>query len=1015
MKTIINSLLFFLLLAPVYIFGQTSLTGTVTEQSTSIPLPGVNVVIKGTSTGTATDFDGNYRIDVNNGDVIVFSYVGYQSQEITYTGQSKLEVQLTEDAAQLDEIVIIGYGVQKKSKILGSAVRVNGEELKDNPVSSIDAALQGKAAGVQVIQGSGLAGSSNVVRIRGISSISAGGDPLYVIDGIPITQDYFLQGDSNGQNNNPLASLNQNDIESIEVLKDAAAAGIYGSRGANGVILIKTKRGKEGLKFSYTGSVTTSEPTYTPKILDNKQLLQVYQEAWENDGNVGLALLPRNISWEDALNTNTDWIDLVTKTGISNRHSFSVNYGTEKLKTYFNLSYDDTESFIKNDEYTRLSGRFNLDYQLLKNLKIGLNLSLTRGIYDKVNINDTWRNAQSFTLPFYSPYLANGDVDNSFGNPLEELLYRDRRSEEMRSINSIAIDYQPIENLYLRATGSLDYMDFRDFYWQSLEVGRISGTPEEEQNTFASANPFFVINYNTNFTASYLWDVDDKNSFNFLLGTEYQRSERLLYRFGDPQGYTNSPVPLYESNAPDYTRESTGKTAYSFASYFGRVNYSFNDALDLMALARVDGSSRFGENNRYGFFPTVSAAYNFSKHGFIKNSNTISLLKIKTSYGITGNSEIGNDSRFGAYSIPNSGTDYLGNPYKSIIRLDNPDLKWETAQTVDFGIELNLFNNRVETELSGYYKKSKDVLLDLFQIPSSGFGESLWINAAEIENKGIEFNFTSKNIVSDNFSWTTTFNIAHNANKLISLGGVSPDLLEGGFNDTRVIEGQPIGTNYLVRFARVDPTDGLPIFLDKEGNETKTFDLANRVSAGSVIPDATGGFGNKFKYRNWGLDTDFVFTIGGNIYDSYAKRALGTFIDGNNSSNVRTDIYDRWRNPGDITEQPRLFYDHTEVKELSGVWQYNHTGFLYDASYLRLRNVTLNYTLPAEFLRGTGISSLKLSLTGSNLFTWTKFPGGDPEIARDFQFQRDRNLSPNVSYLSIPQAKSFTFNINATF
>ncbi|WP_445735795.1 SusC/RagA family TonB-linked outer membrane protein [Mariniflexile sp.] len=1015
MKTTLNSLLFFMLLAPVILFGQTTLKGIVTEQSTSIPLPGVNVVIKNTTTGTATDFDGNYQIEAKKGDVIVFTYVGYQPKELTYNGQATLNVQMVDDTAQLDEVVIIGYGVQKKSKILGNAVRVNGEDLKDNPVSSIDAALQGKAAGVQVIQGSGLAGSSNVVRIRGISSISAGGDPLYVVDGIPITQDYFLQGDSNGQNNNPLASLNQNDIESIEVLKDAAAAGIYGSRGANGVILIKTKRGKEGLKFSYTGSVTTSDPTYKPKVLNNKQLLQVYQEAWENDGNVGLVPLPGNTSWEDALNTNTDWVDLVTKTGISNRHSFSVNYGTEKLKMYANVSYDDTESFIKNDEYKRLSGRFNLDYQLLKNLKIGLNSSLTRGVYDKVNINDTWRNAQSFTLPFYSPYKSNGDIDNSFSNPLEELLYRDRRSEEMRSINSIAIDYQPIKNLYLRGTGSLDYMDFRDFYWQSLEVGRISGTPEAERNTFASANPFFVINYNTNFTASYLWDVNEKNSFNFLLGTEYQRSEKLLYKFGNPQGYINSPVPLYESDAPDYTRESTGKSAYSFASYFGRVSYSFNNALDLMVLARLDGSSRFGENNRYGFFPTVSAAYNFSKHGLIANSNTISLLKIKTSYGITGNSEIGNDSRFGAYSIPNSGTDYLGNPYKSIIRLDNPDLKWETAQTVDFGIELNLFKNRLETEISGYYKKSKDVLLDLFQIPSSGFGESLWINAAEIENKGIEFNMTSKNIVSNNFSWTTTFNIAHNANKLISLGGVSPDLLEGGFNDTRVIEGQPIGTNYLVRFARVDTTDGLPIFLDKAGNETKTFDLANRVSAGSVIPNATGGFANKFKYKNWGLDTDFVFTIGGNIYDSFAKRALGTFIDGNNSSNVRTDIYDRWRNPGDVTDQPRLFYDYNEVRGLSGVWQYNHTGFLYDASYLRLRNVTLNYTLPAEFLKGTGISSLKFALTGSNLFTWTKFPGGDPEIARDFQFQRDRNLSPNVSYLSIPQAKSFTFNINATF
>lgn len=1016
MKTNTKRLLFFMLILPIFIFGQNTLKGTVTEQSTSIPLPGVNVVIKGTSTGTATDFDGNYQIDINNGDIIVFSYVGYQAKEIEYTGQATLNIQLAEDAAQLDEVVIIGYGVQKKSKVLGNAVRINSEDLKDTPVPSIDAALQGKAAGVQVIQGSGLAGSANIVRVRGISSISAGGDPLYVVDGIPITQDYFLQGDSNGQNNNPLASLNQNDIESIEVLKDAAAAGIYGSRGANGVILIKTKRGKEGLKFSYTGSVSTSDPTYEPQILNNQDLLKVYQEAWENDGNTGLVPLPRNISWEDALNTNTDWVDLVTKTGISNRHSFSVNYGKSKVKAYLNLSYDDTESFIRNDEYKRLSGRFNLDYQILKNLKVGINSSLTRGIYDKVNINDTWRNAQSFTLPFYSPFQINGDVDNTFGNPLVELRYRDRRSEEMRSINSIAIDYQPIDNLYLRGTASLDYMDFRDYYWQSLEIGRISGTPEEERNTFASETPFFVTNYNTNFTASYLWDLNDKNSFNFLLGTEYQRSERLLYRFGNPEGFINSPVPLYESDAPDFDRESTGRTAFSFASYFGRVSYSFNNALDLMALARVDGSSRFGENNRYGFFPTFSAAYNFSNHDFVVNSKAISFFKIKTSYGITGNSEIGNDSRFGAFSIPNSGDVYLDNQFKSIIRLDNPDLKWETAQTVDFGVELNLFNNRIETELSGYYKRSKDVLLDLFQIPSSGFGESLWVNAAEIENKGIEFNFTSKNIVTDNFSWTTNFNIAHNANKLISLGGVSPDLLEGGFNDTRVIEGQPIGTNYLVRFARVDPTDGLPIFLDLDGNETKTFDLANRVSAGSVIPDATGGFGNKFKYKNWGLDADFVFTIGGNIYDSFAKRALGTFIDGDsNTTNVRTDIYDRWRNPGDITEQPRLFYDHKQIQGLSSVWQYNHTGFLYDASYLRLRNITLSYSLPTSFLNGTGLSSVKVAVTGSNLLTWTKFPGGDPEIARDFQFQRDRNLSPNVSYLSVPQAKSFTFNINATF
>ncbi len=1009
----------FLLLFSLIIHSQQTIKGTVTEKSTGESLPGVSIVVKGETRGTETDFNGNYEIkNIKPTDILVFSFIGFKTQEIKTT-TTTINIQLEEDAQILDEVVVVGYGVQKKSRILGNAVIVNSNDIKEVPVPSIDAALQGKASGVQVIQGSGLAGSANIVRIRGISSISAGGDPLYVIDGIPITQDYFLAGDSNGQNNNPLASLNQNDIESIEILKDAAAAGIYGSRGANGVILIKTKRGKSGLNFSFNSSTSFSNPTFKPNILNSNQLLEVYQEAWENDGNVGLATLPRNVSWTDALNTNTDWVDLVTKTGVSTRNAFSMKYGNKKVKLYTNISYDDTESFIVNDEYERISGRFNIDYTISDNLKIGLNTSISKGNYKQVNINDTWRNAQSFTLPFYAPYQANGDLDNTFPNPLVELQYRDRRNEEIRTINSVSIDYKPIKNLYIRGTASMDYMDFRRFYWQSREVGRIDGVPLNERNTFASAIPTFINNYNTNLTASYLWKASEKNSFNFLLGTEFQRSQSLFYKFVDSSNSNldsvNSDLPLYHSNAQDYEREATGKSAFSFASYFGRIQYTFDNKLDLMVLTRVDGSSRFGKNNRYGFFPTASAAYDFSNDSFIEKSNFISRLKLKTSFGITGNSAIGNDSRFGAYSIPNSGTVYLGQPYRSIIRLENPNLKWETARTFDVGLEMNFLNNRIETEFSGYIKRSEDVLLDLFQVPSAGYGERLWVNAAEVENKGIEFNINSKNIQTENFSWSTNFNIAHNTNKLISLGGVSPDLLEGGFNDTRVIEGQPIGTNYLVRFARVDPNDGLPIFLDKEGNETKTFDLENRVSAGSVIPDATGGFGTKFKYKNWGLAADFVFTIGGNIYDGYAKRALGTFSDGNNSSNVRTDIYDRWRNPGDITNQPRLFYSNDQIQGLSSVWQYNHTGFLYDASYLRMRNISLNYSLPDKHLNGTFIKSLKFTFSGTNLLTWTKYPGGDPEIARDFQFQRDRNLSPNVSFLSVPQAKTFTFNINATF
>lgn len=1011
-----------LLLLALVLTAQTwaqSISGTVVDENNQ-PLPGVAVLVAGTGKGMATDFDGNYAISgLTPGEATVeFSFIGYQKATRSVTikpgENTTLNVQLEVESNQLDEVVVVGYGVQRKRDMTGSVVSLKSKEINDIPTQTFQSAIQGKAAGVQVITGSGIAGSGAMVRVRGVASISAGGDPLYVLDGIPITQNNFLDGNRGGFNTNPLAAINPADIESIEILKDAAATAIYGSRGSNGVVLITTKRGKRnsGLNFTFTSRIGLANPTAKPNMLNAEQYLQLYEEAWVNDGNVGTpSNLPGGLSWEEAKMNNTNWIDETIRTGVQQKYDFGVSKGGEKFNWYGGLSYQDDQSYLKGNSYSRLAGRFNVDYNLTRNLKIGASVSLTNAVNNRIDA--AWSGglgaAMSTALPIYPVYDSNGDFWIGAGinnNPVAARENRDWIAREFRSINNLSLEYTPVKNLIFRFQGSYDYMDFRDERYETAlfdpqNVDPNTGLPVGK----AWVKPFYVNNLNGYATASYLKSINEKHNFNFLVGTEYQYARRQNV----PEGY--NPIATGRISETGETIVNAADVANgitlvetAFQSFFGRINYNFKDKYLLELTSRLDGSSRFGENYKFGFFPAVSAGYIITED-FFKESKALNFLKLKASIGRNGNSNLPDNQWYGQYEIRRNG--YNNNDYRYPVRRANPNLRWETSTTFDLALEYGFFQDRITGEAAYYRKTSQDLLLDVTTQASTGFG-NWWDNVGSVLNTGVEFAIKSRNIVGK-FNWTTDFNIARNYNEITSIGPYTEDAVSGGTNDTRVVVGMPIGTNYLVRFSHVDSQTGRPVYFDKEGNETFTWDPIDRVAVGSVLPDAIGGLDNNFTFKGWDFGFLFVFTIGGDIYDSSSKRQLGVVTDWN----MRTDIFDRWTQPGDEATYPRLTRS-TETYGSGTPW-INTDQWLHDGTFVRLRNVRVGYSMPRDLMKKWHLNSMRISLIATNLLTFTNFIGLDPEIARDFENSTDRNMSPNITYLTPPQQKTFSIGLDVNF
>lgn len=1006
-----------LLALPVASWAQNkTITGKVTSEKDGSALPGVSVTPKGASGGTSTSNDGTFSITIPaNISILTFSGVGYDSKDVNVTSQLTVNVSLKSTTVDMNEVVVIGYGTQRRREVTGAISKVTSDKITSLPTPSFEASLQGRAPGVQVVQGSGLAGSGSVVRIRGIGSVSAGGDPLYVLDGVPIVSDPFLRGNSGAQNQNPLATINPNDIESIEILKDAGAAGIYGSRGANGVVLITTKKGKSGApRFNYNNRFGFTTWAMRPKFLSGPDWLQLRQEAWENDGNTGKAPLPGGITWEQAERTNTDWWKELTRTGFINEHNASMTTGNKWLKSYVGASYAKDESYIKGNAYERLGVRGNFDFQALSNLKFNLNVSWNNGNNHRVPA--AWAgglgDAMSTALPIYPIYNDDKSYWRGGANPVFRRDQTKWRNTENKYFGSVGVEYQPIKDLVIKATASVDFTtSFDDQFESALYMGRTDVAGIAKRYIFHNLNKTGTI------TASYNWAPTDDHKFNFLIGSESQEVTKKDYN-GDIYTFTDKPFwqnkSLYRhvrdslENAGIRTFDERG--AWTFVSFFGRINYSLKNRYVLQLLARADGSSKFGPNNKFGFFPAASAAWIITEEDFMKDIDFVRFLKFRASYGVVGNADIG-DGMYYAKISP-GGQPFIGGATLYPDNIANPDLKWETMRNFDLALEFAVWNNRLSGEIAYYNKTTTDQLLNGAVQPSIGFDRYLRnLDGGKIVNQGVELSLTAKLIEKKDITWTVGGNISKNYNEVISLGQLTADAVSGGTNDTRIIPGYPVGTNYLARFVGVDPNDGLPIWLDKTGKTTKTFSLDHRVPVGKVIPDYVGGFNSNFTYKGFDLGVLFTYAIGGNLYDGSAKRQDGIVTDWN----MRTDIVDRWRQPGDMTKYPRLTMNTSTYPGLSSEWQYNSTMFLYDADYLRLRELTLSYTLPSKMFSNGRIRGIKAFVTGMNLLTFTKYPGGDPEVARDFENPQDRNMSPNVTYLTPPQQKAFTFGFNVNF
>ncbi len=1028
--------LFSMVLLSPAAFSQNAISGKITDSKDGNPVAGVTVLVKGTKMATQTGVDGTFKINAPAGATLVFTSIGFGQQEVVIGSTFSIDVSLVQVNQQMNEVVVVGYGTQRKKDLTGSIAKIGADKIANVPAPSFESALAGKAAGVQITTSNGLAGSGAVIRIRGISTVNTQADPLFVIDGLPINIEGGILGgptrNTVAQDRNPLANINPNDIESVEILKDASAAGIYGSRGANGVILITTKKGRGKGKITFSTRMGLSTPSLKPKFVDKDTWLAMRQEAWEADGNTGPQQnLPGGLTLAQAQATpETDWWDLATQTGFSHEYNLAYSKGNKDYNAYVAGVYSKQESYVKYNDYTRLGLNGNFEYKKIKNLTIGIRGALNSGVNNL--LNNAWNGglglSMSTALPYYPVYNADGsyfradgpttwEFGNSGNNFIAQKDISKFRNVDKRYMFGGSASYNITKKLSLVTTVGYEkssglFTSYNKFVTKTGTKATITdlGNANYNLSDYSSFNWGATLNYVTQITKNI--------KFVGLLGAEYQEQKTKNQNFT----VDTTDAPLYDGgkntkydNLKDATPYTTSFNKL-YQSFFARTNFSFFEGkYNLQASLRRDQSSVFRDNNKVAYFPTVSGAWVISDAKFMQKQTIFNFLKLKGGWGLTGNDRIPWDAGYSRYDTSRSiGNNYGGNPTIYQTSLGNPDLKWETSTNLDLGLEFGILKNRVSGEIAIYRKTSKDILLNVPQSIYNGAGDNQWQNQGSILNEGIEFTLNTVNIKKGDFTWTTSFNIAHNYNEILDVGNLLPDAIGGGTNETRIIPGYSVGTIYTVRFFGVDPADGSAIYLDRNGNKTKILNVDSRtgdkVPVANVTPDFTGGLTNNFRYKNFELNTLFTFTKGGSIWDNSGKRNMNFITDWQLYSFMQGNY---WRKPGDDAKYPRLTL--TNQGGVTNAWDNNTTLQVYDASFMRLKELTFAYYLPAKFMNKFKMSSAKVYFSGYNLFLFTRYPVGDPEGGRDGEDNAARNQSPNANFLNPPQARSFNFGFNITF
>lgn len=1005
-------------------FSQTGdIKGKVVDES-GTPIGGVSVVVKGQAVGVTTDATGAFSITNAAGKTLVLSAVGYESRQIV--AANNLQISLKTDTKSLSEIVVTGFGGSTiKRELTGNIARVKSKDIEFLPTPSVDQALQGRAAGVFVNAQSGKLGQAVTVRVRGNSSISANSQPLYVLDGVPITsQDQSTYGGDM----NPLTDLNQNDIESIEVLKDASAGAIYGSRAANGVVLITTKRGKAGrTNVNFNLQTGYAEATKRLPMLNSQQYAELILEAAKysddkegipyNDPYSYTTYVKNDVmdyysygEWSKDPTKSYDWQDAVFQKGPYKQADLQIRGGTDKTKFFSSFQHLDQTGTIIGNNLQRTTGRMNLDQKANDWLDLGVSMSMSRTYNRRLPDDNAFSNPlQAVALnpmtPFKDPETGlpagapPGDVNIPlYYNPVLTVEYGRFTQEVFRTFGNSYLKAKLMKGLTFQTEFGMDYLSQNEEgYFRSETVrNQTSAARGAGSNTGT-----FITNYNTNSYFNYNL-VKAKHNLTATLGTQYQQSQA---KYNSTSG-SDFPSNSYTKIASAATKSggSSSQTDFRFLSYFLRANYSLMDKYIVAASGRLDASSRFGKASRQGFFPAISAGWIMSNEKYLSNIDFLSFLKLRASYGIVGNAEIGNFPQLGLFA---GDAGYAGNAGQRPSQLRNDSLRWETTKQADIGIDFGLFNNRITGEIDYYQKKTTGLLLTV-NIPSTTGFTSIVRNIGKLENSGYEFVLNTQNLVGA-FKWSTNINLAMNKGKVTDIQG---QIIEGGVsNMNRVEEGYNVGVFYTPEFAGVDPQTGDALFYKntkladgkRDRTTTNKYSEAQRVVVGDPNPDLIFGFTNNFSYKGFDLSVFFNGVRGNqnNIYGMGRYSSASMLYEDNNTA----DQLRRWQKPGDITDIPQVRLYYTNGSQAS-------SRYIVDGSYIRLRNVTFGYNVDSKSLRNLKIEKLRLYVSGQNLLTFTKYPYWDPEVNAD---SFDSNIAKGNDFYTPPQPRTLLVGVNVSF
>lgn len=989
-------------------FSQSSqsITGRITARDTGEGLPGVNVVVKGTTSGTITDVNGNFTLNAAPNATLLVSSIGYKTNEVPIDSRSNISLALEADVSQLQELVVVGYDTRDRKDVVGSISKIDPADIRLIPQGSFDAQLQGKIAGVQISSNTGVPGEVTNVRIRGVTSINADVDPLYVIDGVFVNSNSLQTVGTGGKATSPLADLNPSDIESVEVLKDAAATALFGSRGANGVIIVTTKRGSYEQRPTLDVNISHGW-TKAAKLWDlttGPEHAQLVNEWWINTGldNPSLNRTFENRPFRpvsEVINGQPgrglpeeqqtyDRLGEIFRTAQVKNYDVSLRGGSSSTRYYVSAGYNNQESILKPIEFERATFKLNLDQKINDRIQTSFTNSISRTHRNQARAGDGpaggLLQAALHTPTYLSPYNEEGQLVGRAGFDNVTLLieHYDVNSVSLRYVGNINLEAEILPNLKVRSSWGADYNQYDESeYWNTF---LISGSPNGLATSSVTRNSVLlneqVISYRKHF---------GRHELGVLVGNTLQ-SDVTDRTYAEGRGFANNSVRLISQASSLNASQSWTKS--TLTSFFTRLDYNFGGKYLFDATFRADGSSRFGKNNRWGYFPAVGAAWRIKEEGFLRDVNTISDLKLRGSFGLTGNQAIGDFAGQGLWS---AGTGYEGQPGIAVEQLANPNLKWEETTQYNLGIDVAVLQNRLRLEANFYDKYTRNGLVRRTVPATTGFN-AIWDNAIEISNKGFELGLHAINISNSVISWTTDFNIARNINRIEKLDN---PMRYGSRDLILQQEGYPLYSFWVYKELGVDPQTGNVIYDDVDGVPGIT--VADRQIAGDVWPKFFGGMSNSITIGHFDINAFFSFQYGNKIYNH--NRFFG---EGGGARDAARIIFahnnKRWQKPGDITDVPRP--DGININN----YRDGGSRWLEDGSFLRLRNLTVGYSLSPESARKLRVSHLRVYAQGTNLWLLTRYTGLDPESSAS-----SSQNEPGIDLGTPPQPRGFQIGLEA--